>query len=76
LHPYGRVYMWKQPEVIDSHVRGIVWLFHFSNQFLGQKLLQSSALCAGALPWWRIQWCQSLGIFLYTASFNCLIISM
>jgi len=36
----GRLYFWKEPEVIWSQIRGIGWVFHFSNKFLGQKLLE------------------------------------
>jgi hypothetical protein len=61
---YGRFYFWKQPRVIRSQIRGIGWVFHFSNPFLGQKLTES-VLWAGALSWWRIQSLdQSWGIFL------------
>jgi hypothetical protein len=35
----GRLYFWKQPEVIWSQIRGKGRVFHFSNRFLGQKLL-------------------------------------
>jgi hypothetical protein len=38
---FGRLYFWIEPEVIQSQVRGIGWVLHFSNQFFGQKLLDS-----------------------------------
>jgi hypothetical protein len=64
---------WKQPEVIQSQIRGIGWVFHFSNRFLCQKLLdrECCALWAEALLWWRVQsfgW--SSGLFVHTASHN------
>jgi hypothetical protein len=37
----------KQTEVIRCQIRGIGWVFHFSNRFLGQKLLDRSALWVG-----------------------------
>jgi hypothetical protein len=36
---WSRLYVWKQPEVVQSQNRGIVWVFYFSSQLLGQKLL-------------------------------------
>jgi hypothetical protein len=35
----GRLYFWEQPEV-----KGTGWVFHFSNRFLGQKLLDRESL--------------------------------
>jgi len=33
---------WKLSEDIRTQIRGIGWVTHFSNRFLGQKLLDSS----------------------------------
>jgi len=41
---WGRLYFWKQPEVIQSQIRGTGWVFHFSKRFLGQKLLDRESL--------------------------------
>jgi hypothetical protein len=37
-------YFWKQLEVILSKIREKGWVFHFSKQFLGLKLLDSEKL--------------------------------
>jgi hypothetical protein len=35
----GRFYFLKQLKVILSQIRALRWVFHFNNQFLGQKLI-------------------------------------
>jgi hypothetical protein len=41
--------MWKRPEVIQSQMREMVWMFHFSNRFLGQKLLDREFLVSWSI---------------------------
>jgi hypothetical protein len=41
---YGRLYFWKQPEVIQSLITGTRWMFHFINQFFSPKLLDRERL--------------------------------
>jgi hypothetical protein len=40
----GRLYLWKQPEVIWNQIKEIGWVFHFTNWFLGQKLFNKECL--------------------------------
>jgi hypothetical protein len=50
----GRPNFWNWLEVTQSQIKGVGWLFHFSNLILGQKL-HDSTLWAGALSCWIIQ---------------------
>jgi hypothetical protein len=45
----GRLCFWKQSEDIRSHVRGIGWVFYFSNGFLGHKLLDRELLVSWSI---------------------------
>jgi hypothetical protein len=47
--PQGRLYFWEQPEVIRNQIRGIGWVLHFSNRFLGQKLLDREHLVSWSI---------------------------
>jgi hypothetical protein len=46
---YGRLYFWKQQEDIQSQIRGRGWVVHFSNLFLGQKLLDKEQLVSWSI---------------------------
>jgi hypothetical protein len=48
----GRLYFWKQPEVIRNKITRTGWVFRFRNVFLGHKLTESASW-AGALSWRR-----------------------
>jgi len=41
---HGKLYFWKQLEVIRSQVRWTVWVFHYTNRYLGQKLFARERL--------------------------------
>jgi hypothetical protein len=45
----GRLHFWKQPEVIQSQIRKIGWVFHFGNQFLVHKLLDRECLVSWSI---------------------------
>jgi hypothetical protein len=47
--PLGRLYFWKQPEVIRNQIRGTGWVFSFSNRFLGHKLLERERLVSWSI---------------------------
>jgi hypothetical protein len=44
-----RLYLWKQPEDIRIKIGGTGWVFHFSNRFLGQKLLDRERLVSWSI---------------------------
>jgi len=46
---YSRLDFRKQPEVTRRQMRGTGWVLHFSNRFLGQKLLDTERLVSWSI---------------------------